>query len=86
MVSPESDDDGPRGQAVRGEIRARLAAIARYHPVGSDQRGVSASGESHRVSSGLSTLRFRDSVRPHRLWPQEGESRHESNTHEKARK
>jgi hypothetical protein len=44
-------------------MRVRLTAITRYHPVGSDRRAVSASGESLRVSSGHSTLRFRDFLR-----------------------
>ena len=43
-------------------MQAWLTAITRCHSVCSDRRAVSASSESHRMSSGRSTLRFRDLV------------------------
>jgi hypothetical protein len=56
---------------VLGAMQAWLTAVIRYQSRGSDRRAVSASGESCRMSSGQSTLRFRDlltaEVAQHRL-------------------
>jgi hypothetical protein len=49
---------------VRGAMQAWLTAITRCHSVSSDRRAVSPSCESCRMSSGQSTLRFRDLHRP----------------------
>ena len=56
---------------MRGAMHAWLTAITRCQPGGSDRHAVSASGESCRMSSGQSTLRWRDllttEVAQHRL-------------------
>ena len=56
---------------MRGAMQAWLTAITRCHSVRLDRRAVSATGESCSMSSGQSTLRFRElltaEVAQHRL-------------------